>query len=68
MMEEELEITVDGISYKYSQLSEAARAQVANLQFVDAEIVRLNGLLAVMQTAKNTYNSALNELLPRTSQ
>ncbi len=68
MIDEELEVTVDGISYKYSQLGEAARAQVANLQFVDAEIARLNALLAVMQTAKNTYNSALNELLPRTTQ
>ncbi|MES2901301.1 MAG: hypothetical protein V4723_16335 [Pseudomonadota bacterium] len=68
MIDDALEITVDGVSYKYSQLGEAARAQVANLQFVEAEIARLNSMLAVMQTAKNAYNSALNELLPRTTQ
>ncbi len=68
MHQDEIEVTVHGVSYKYSELGEEARAQVANLQFVDAEIARLTSLLAVMQTARNTYLNALGELVPRTTQ
>lgn len=67
-MEKELEVTVDGVSYPYSALSAEARAQVTNLQFVEAEMARLQAKLAVYQTAKNAYNSALNDLLPRSRQ
>lgn len=67
-IQEEVEVTVHGVSYKYSELGVEARAQVANLQFVEAEIARLNSMVAVMQTAKNTYLNALAELVPRTTQ
>lgn len=67
-MNEEVEITVDGISYPFSALGEPARAQLASLQFVEAEIERLNAKLAIYQTARNAYKNALNELLPRTAQ
>lgn len=68
MIEEQVEVTLDGVSYPLSALSVEAQAQVANLQFVEAEIVRLNNCLAVYQTARNAYKSALNDLLPRTAQ
>lgn len=68
MIEEQVEVTVDGVTYPYAKLNDEARRQVANIQFVDAEIVRLNNLLAVMQTARNTYQKALNEQVPRTAQ
>ncbi len=67
-MDQELEVTVDGISYPFSALSPAARAQLTNLQFVDAEIARLQSQLAVYQTARIAYNNALNDLLPRSRQ
>lgn len=67
-MEAELEVTVDGISYPYSALNAEARMQITNLQFVDAEIARLNNQLAVCHTARSAYNKALNDLLPRTPQ
>jgi hypothetical protein len=67
-MDEELEVTVDGVSYPYSALSDKARAQLTNLQFVDAEIARLQARLAVYQTARIAYNNALNDLLPRSRQ
>jgi len=68
MMDDELEVTVDGISYKVAALSEEARAQVANLQFVDAQMVDLHAKLAIFQTARNSYQAALQQLLPRPRQ
>jgi hypothetical protein len=67
-MDEELEVTVDGISYKVSQLSAEAQAQVTNLQFVDAQMADLNAKLAVYQTARNAYQAALQQLVPRATQ
>lgn len=67
-MDKEIEVTVDGISYPYSALNDAARTQLANLQFVDGEIARLQAQLAVYQTARIAYNNALNDLLPRSRQ
>ncbi|EEF27482.1 conserved hypothetical protein [Ricinus communis] len=67
-MEEETEVTVDGVTYKLSELSEAAREQVASLQFVEAQMTELNAKLAVYQTARNAYQAALQQLVPRLKQ
>jgi len=67
-MDEELEVTVHGVSYKVSALSEDAQLQVTNLQFVDTQIALLNSQLAVYQTARHAYEAALQQLLPRTTQ
>lgn len=68
MMDDELEVTVNGVSYKVRELSDAAQEQVTNLQFVDAQIADLTAKLAVYQTARNAYQSALQLLLPITKQ
>jgi hypothetical protein len=52
-------INIDGKEYDLEQLSEEARGQVVSLQFVDAELLRLNAQIAVHQTAKNAYLNAL---------
>lgn len=67
-MDDELEVTVDGISYKVADLCEEARAQVSSLQFVDAQMADLSAKLAIYQTARNAYQAALQQLLPRTKQ
>lgn len=67
-MDDELEVTVDGISYKVSELSAEAQAQVTNLQFVDAQMADLSAKLAVYQTARNAYQAALQQLVPRATQ
>lgn len=67
-MDDELEVTVDGISYKVSELSTEAQNQVTSLQFVDAQIADMNARLAVYQTARNAYQAALQQLVPRTRQ
>lgn len=68
MIEPEIEVTLNGVSHKLSSLSDEARAQVTNLQFVDNEIARLNAKLAVYATARKGYQDALQQLLPRTAQ
>jgi hypothetical protein len=67
-MKEEVEVTVDGLTFKLSELSEEAQAQATSLQFVDTQIAELHAKLAVYQTARNAYQSALQQLVPRTRQ
>lgn len=52
-------LTLNGKDYDVNQLSDAARAQVTNIQVVDAEISRLQQQLAIAQTARNAYVAAL---------
>jgi hypothetical protein len=56
-------ITIDGTEYDTDKLSEAAKAQVVSLQFVQTEIQRLEAQIAVYKTAEAGYAKALqNEL------
>ena len=59
-------IKIDDKEYDLNTLSDEARNQVASLQFIDAELARLNSQAAVLQTARNAYSAALKELLPKT--
>jgi hypothetical protein len=68
MMDEEVEVTVNGVSHKVSELSAEAQGQVNNLRFVDAQMADLRARLAVYQTARNAYESALRQMLPHTKQ
>jgi hypothetical protein len=52
-------ITINGTNYTTAKLSAEAHAQVQNIQVVDAEIGRLQQQLAIAQTARNAYSSAL---------
>jgi hypothetical protein len=45
-------IKIDNKEYDVESLSEEAKAQLASIRFIDAEIERLKGHLAVMQTAR----------------
>ena len=52
-------ITLNGTNYTTAKLSAEAHVQVQNIQVVDAEIARLQLQLAIAQTARNAYSSAL---------
>nr|WP_279222903.1 DUF6447 family protein [Stutzerimonas kunmingensis] len=52
-------LTLDGTRYSIEKLSEEARSQMQNVQVVDAEMARLQQQLAIAQTARNAYVSAL---------
>ena len=56
-------ITIDGKEYDLNDLSDKAKEQVANLQFVQSEIKRLEGQLAVNKVAASVYSTALNNEL-----
>lgn len=52
-------VTIDDIEYNVSDLSENAKAQLTNIQFVDAKIQQLNNEWAVADTARIGYTAAL---------
>ena len=56
-------INIDNKDYELDTLSAETKAQLASLQFVDAELQRLNAQAAVLQTARMAYAKALNEAL-----
>jgi Family of unknown function (DUF6447) len=58
------EITIDDVAYELDALSDAAKQQLANLQVTDAEIQRLQSLLAIATTARAAYAAALKSELP----
>ena len=59
------EITIDEIEYKLDDLSDNAKAQLANIQFVDAQIQQLNNEWAVSDTARMGYLNALKAELSK---
>lgn len=61
-------VVIDGVEYVRSALSGEAQANLSSLQFVDAELARLNGQIAVCQTARNSYAAALRAALPEQAQ
>ena len=54
---------LDDKDYELDGLSDEAKSQLANIQFVDAELQKLNAQTAVLQTARMAYAKALNEAL-----
>ena len=56
-------ITIDNQDYALDALSDDAKAQLAGLQLVDAELKRLHAQVAVLQTARHAYASALKASL-----
>lgn len=57
--EADQKFTIDDIEYNLSDLSNDAKAQLANIQFVDMKIQQLNNELAVADTARIGYTNAL---------
>ncbi|PJC13051.1 MAG: hypothetical protein CO065_17100 [Comamonadaceae bacterium CG_4_9_14_0_8_um_filter_57_21] len=57
-------ITIDNQAYDLDTLSDEAKAQLQSLQFVDAELARLQAQTAVLQTARMAYSKALQAALP----
>ena len=52
-------VTIDGVEYKISEMSDAAKAQLSNIQFVDGQIRQLQNEWAVSDTARLGYQAAL---------
>jgi len=57
-------ITVDGVEYNINEMSDAAKAQLSNIQFVDHQVRQLQNEWAISDTARLGYRAALKgELL-----
>ena len=52
-------ITVDDVEYNSEDLSDNGKAQLASLQFLETQLAKLQGEIAVYQTAKSAYVNAL---------
>lgn len=52
-------ITIDDVEYDLDELSDNAKTQLMNIQFVDAQLQQLNNELAVSDTARIGYTNAL---------
>ena len=57
-------IKIDGNDYDLDSLPEAAKKQLQSLQFVEAELVRLDNQASVFMTARVGYINALKQALP----
>tara|TARA_B110000208_G_scaffold181829_1_gene232964 strand:- start:5 stop:190 length:186 start_codon:yes stop_codon:yes gene_type:complete len=51
--------------YETDDMSDVAKEQVQNIQFVNAELGRLQAKAAVLQTANLAYNAALKAELEK---
>ena len=60
-------IKIDEKDYELDTLSDEAKAQLTSIQFVDAELQRVNAQAAVLQTARMAYAKALNDALAATA-
>ena len=56
-------ITIDGQEFDLTNMSEEAKAQLNNLQFVNEQILQRNNELQIAQTAKIGYTRALKREL-----
>ena len=56
-------ITVDGIEYNTEDLSDNGKAQLASLQFLEAQMNKLNAEIAVYETARSAYMNSLKSEL-----
>lgn len=56
-------VNIDGAEYETEDLSEGALAQLESLQTTDLKIAQMQTDLAIFQTARNAYASALRDAL-----
>ena len=60
-------MTLDGKVYNIDDLSENAKVQLNNLEFVNQQILQRNNELQVAETAKMGYTRALKRELEKVS-
>ena len=58
-------ITIDGKDFELDDLSKDAKAQIDSIVLCDRKLAELQSEVAIVQTARNAYVAALQELLPK---
>ena len=61
-------ITVDGIDYNTEDLTANGKAQLASLQFLEQQMIKIKNEIAVYQTARNAYAQLLKAELEKSSE
>ncbi len=56
-------ITIDDKQYETDDLSNEAKEQLRSFQFVQSEINKLEGTIAIYKTASLAYSRALKQIL-----
>lgn len=56
-------VTIDGLSYRISELSDVARQNIVNIQVVERQINELQAQLAIANAAKLYYGAQLKSAL-----
>ena len=67
MSGEKQTIEIDGTQYQTSSLSDLAKAQIVNINFVDTRLETLRNELAVADTARMAYERALENEQKKTN-
>ena len=58
-------IKIDGKDFELDDLSKEAKAQIDSIVLCDRKLAELQSEVAIVQTARNAYVAALQELLPK---
>jgi len=58
-------VTIDNKEYELEDLSKDAKSQLDSIVLCDRKLAELQSEAAIIQTARNAYVSALQELLPK---
>jgi len=58
-------ITIDGKDFELEDLSKDAKAQIDSVVMCDRKLAEVQSEAAIIQTARNAYVAALQELLPK---
>jgi len=61
-------LTFDGVEHVIADLSDEAKTQLQGLQQAELEMQRLQVQLAMITTARNTYNQALAQALSQSAE
>jgi len=59
-------VNVDGLEYNTEDFSDNAKAQFASLQFLEAQMKKIQAEIAVYKTARHTYLTELKKELEQT--
>ena len=58
-------IKIDDKEYDFDKLTDEAKAQIDSIVLCDRKLAELQSEAAIVQTARNAYVAALQELLPK---
>lgn len=62
-----MKITIDGVDYHVDKLNDTAQAQLKSLKFLEEQMQRISQEMAVFETARQAYLTALRAAIASTS-